>query len=143
MAQTTSQLNKPSIKDRVMGAASAGTERGSELKSEAADAARHSPEAARKQVEGNPIAAGVLAFAAGLVVAALVPETPPEQRLGRSIQPHLETAATEVGQVAHDGVAELQPKAREAVEHVKQQAQQSATTVKEDAQDSASSLESV
>ena len=141
MAQATSQLTKQSIKDRVMGTIG-GTERASELKSEVVDAARHSPETAREQVEGNPIAAGVLAFAAGLVVAALVPKTPQEQQLARSIQPHLETAATEAGQAARDGVAALEPKAREAAEHVKQQAQQSAAIVKEDAQDTASSLQS-
>jgi ElaB/YqjD/DUF883 family membrane-anchored ribosome-binding protein len=129
-----------SIKDRVMGTASSGTERASELKSEAMDAARHAPEAARQQVEGNPLAAGVLAFAAGLVVAALIPETPQEQEWARSVQPHLESAASEVGSVAQDSAAALQPKAREAAEHVKQQAQDSASTLKDDASDTASSM---
>jgi hypothetical protein len=131
-----------SIKDRVMGTANAGTDRASELTSEAVDAARHAPEAARQQVEGNPIAAGLLAFAAGLVVATVLPETPQEQQWARSIQPHLETAASEVGMAAQDSAAALEPKAREAAEHVKQQAQQSAENVKDDASEAAASLRS-
>jgi ElaB/YqjD/DUF883 family membrane-anchored ribosome-binding protein len=131
-----------SMKDRVMGTASSGTERASELTSEAVDAARQAPEAARHQVEGNPIAAGVLAFAAGLVVAALVPETQQEQRWANSVQPQLEAAASEVGMAAQDSAAALEPKAREAAEHVKQQAQQSAETVKDDAKDTADALRS-
>jgi ElaB/YqjD/DUF883 family membrane-anchored ribosome-binding protein len=131
-----------SIKDRVMGTASAGTDRASELTSDAVDAARHAPEAARQQFEGNPIAVGLLAFAAGLVVAALVPETPQEQEWARSLQPHLESAASEVGMAAQDSAAALQPKAREAAEHVKQQAQQSAESLKDDASDTAASLRS-
>ena len=106
------------------------------------DAAQQAPEAARHQVEGNPLAAGVLAFAAGLVVAALVPETEQEQRWASSVQPHLETAASEVGMVAQDSAAALEPKAREAAEHVKEQAQQSAEAVKDDAKDTADSLRS-
>ena len=131
-----------SIKDRVMGTASAGTDRASEMTSEAMDAARRAPDAARQQVEGNPRAAGLLAFAAGLVVAAVFPETSTEQQLARSVQPHLETAASEVGAAAQDSAEALKPAAREAAEHVKQQAQQSADSMKEDAKENAGSLRS-
>jgi len=122
-----------SIKDRVMGTAQGGSERASEMKDEAMDAARHAPEAARRQVEGNPLAAGLCAFAAGLVVAALIPETEKEQELVRAVQPKLESAASEMGSVAQDSAEALKPAAREAAEHVKQQAQQSAESVKDDA----------
>jgi len=131
-----------SIKDRVMGTANAGTERASEMKDDAIDAARRAPETARRQYEGNPLAAGLLAFAAGLVVAALLPETEQEQKLARSVQPHLESAASEVGTVAQDSAEALKPAAREAAEHVKQQAQQSAESTKEDARHAAQSVRS-
>ena len=129
-----------SIKDRVMGTANAGTQRASDMTSEAMDAARHAPETARRQVEGNPLAAGLCAFAAGLVVAALLPETEKEQEWARSAQPHLESAASEVGAVAQDSAEALKPAAREAAEHVKQQAQQSAQTAKDEASENAQSL---
>ena len=131
-----------SMKDRVMGTANAGTERASELKDEAVDAARHAPEVARQQYEGNPLAAGLLAFAAGLVVAAMVPETESEQHLARSVQPHLESAANEVGTAAQESAQALKPQAHEAAEHVKQQAQQSAEATKEDAKQTAQSVRS-
>jgi hypothetical protein len=129
-----------SIKERVMGTANAGTERASEIKDEAMHAAQQAPEAARRQFEGNPLAAGLLAFAAGLVVAALLPETEQEQKLARSVQPHLESAASEVGAVAQESAEALKPQAREAAEHVKQQAQQSAESAKEDAKQTAQSV---
>ena len=131
-----------SVKDRVMGSTNAGTERASEMKDEAMDAARRAPEAARRQYEGNPLAAGLLAFAAGLVVAALVPETEREQQLAQSVQPHLESAASEMGSAAQESAEALKPQAREAAEHVKQQAQESAETAKEDARQAAQSVRS-
>ena len=131
-----------SIKDRVMGTATAGTGRASEMKDEAMDAARRAPEAARHQVEGNPLAAGLLAFAAGLVVAAVLPETEKERELAPSVQPHLESAASEVGALAQDSTEALKPAAREAAEHMKQQAQQSGEAVKEDAKETAQSVRS-
>jgi ElaB/YqjD/DUF883 family membrane-anchored ribosome-binding protein len=131
-----------SIKDRVMGTAHDGTERAAELKDEALEAGRRAPQAARQQVEGNPLAAGLLAFAAGLVVAAVLPETDRERDFARSVQPHLESAASEVGAVAQDSAEALKPAAREAVEHVKQQAQQSGESVKDEAKESAQSVRS-
>jgi len=135
-----------SVKDRVMGSANAGTERASEMKDEAMDAAmdaaRRAPEAARRQYEGNPLAAGLLAFAAGLVVAALLPETEREQQLAQSVQPHLESAVSEMGSAAQESAEALKPQAREAAEHVKQQAQQSAESAKEDARHTAQSVRS-
>jgi ElaB/YqjD/DUF883 family membrane-anchored ribosome-binding protein len=131
-----------SVKDRVIGTADAGTERAQEMKDDAIDAARRAPQAAREQVEGNPLAAGLLAFAAGLVVAAVLPETGKERELARSVQPYLESAASEVGAVAQDSAEALKPAAREAAEHMKQQAQQSGEAVKEDAKHSAQSVRS-
>jgi len=131
-----------SIKDRVMGTAHDGTERATELKDDAMEAARYAPQAARQQVEGNPLAAGLLAFAAGLVVAAVMPETEKERELARSVQPHLESAASEMGAIAQDSAEALKPAAREAAEHVKQQAQQSGASVKEEAEETAQSVRS-
>jgi len=131
-----------SVKDRVMGTANAGTERASEMKEEAMQAARQAPETARRQVDGNPLAAGLLAFAAGLVVAALLPETEREHHLAQSVQPHLESAASEVGAAAQQGAEALKPQAQEAAQHVKEQAQQSAQSAKEDAQQTAHAVRS-
>jgi ElaB/YqjD/DUF883 family membrane-anchored ribosome-binding protein len=131
-----------SIKDRVMGTASDGGERVREMKDDALEAGRRAPEAARQQVEGNPLAAGLLAFAAGLVVAALLPETEKEQQLARSVQPHLESAASEVGAAAQESAEALKPAARDAAEHVREQTQRSGEAVQRDAKETAQSLRS-
>jgi len=122
-----------SVKDRVMGTAAGAGDQVSDLTSQAADAARHAPDAARQQVEGNPLAAGLLAFAAGLVVAALLPETSTEQALASNVQTTLEGAASELGTAAHDTVEALKPAAHDAADAVKEQARDSAQTVKADA----------
>ena len=128
-----------SVRERVMGTADSAGSATSRMVSEAAGKMGEAPDAARRQVEGNPLAAGVFAFAAGLVVAALLPETEREQEMAQRIQPQMEQMAGEVGQAAKDTAQHLQPAAQSAVEHVKDQAQESAAHVKDQAQQTAQS----
>jgi len=129
-----------SVKDKVMGTATGAGDQMSDVASHAADAARNAPDAARHQVEGNPLAAGLLAFAAGLVVAALLPETSTEQALATNLQPTLEGAASELGMAAQDTVEALKPAAHEAADAVKEQARDSAQSVKSEASHSSDAL---
>jgi len=122
-----------SVKDKVMGTAAGAGDQVSDLASHAADAARNTPDAARHQIEGNPLAAGLLAFAAGLVVAALLPETSAEQALAHNVQPTLEGAASELGMAAQDTVEALKPAAHDAADAVKAQTRNSAQTIKSEA----------
>ena len=126
-----------SMRERVMGTADSATTATSHMVTEAAGKVGDAPEVARRQVQGNPLAAGVLAFAAGLVVAAVIPETEREQEMAQRIQPQMEQVAGEVGRAAQDSAQHLQPAAQSAVEHVKDQAQESAGHVKDQAQQSA------
>ena len=123
-----------SVKERVMGTASSAGSTTSGMASSAAGAVGEAPEAARRQVEGNPLAAGAFAFAAGLVVAALLPETEREREVAQRIQPQVEQVASEVGKAAQESAQHLQPAAQEAATHVKEQAQQSAGQVRDEAQ---------
>ena len=126
-----------SMRDRVMGTADSASSATSHMVTEAAGKVGEAPDVARRQVQGNPLAAGVLAFAAGLVVAAVLPETEREQEMAQRIQPQMEQVAGEVGRAAQDTAQHLQPAAQSAVEHVKGQAQESAGHVKDQAQQSA------
>lgn len=116
-----------SARERVMGtAADAGAQ-----VSSAMDTVGEAPEMARRQVEGNPLAAGLFAFAAGLVVAALVPGTDTEQEAVAHLQPGMEQVAGEVSRVAQNVAEQVRPAAREAAEHLGDQVRESAGAVRE------------
>jgi hypothetical protein len=94
----------------------------------------------RRRAEGNPFAAGVIAFGVGWLVSSLIPASRPEEQLGAQIR---ETARDQAGAVkaAAAGVVEdLREPAKEAVEQVKQTAADSAGTVRDEATGQASGL---
>jgi len=131
------------LKERVMGVASDAT---SSVQSAAAtpaaaisESVREMPDVARRTAEGNPLAVGLVAFGAGLVMAALLPETRRETQLAEKLQPALEETASTVGESVQQSVEAIKPAARDAVAEVKQHAQESAGTVKAEAQDAAKS----
>lgn len=98
-----------------------------------ADGLRSGPQAVRGQTRGNPLAAGLVAFGGGLLVAALIPSTEAEQRtasqLAEQAAPVLDQArhaATEVtGQLkssAQDAASDLKDSAADAAGQVREQA---------------------
>lgn len=125
------------MKDRVMGVASDTPQQlsgaASNVASSAADTARGAPDTARRVTEGNPIAAGLVAFDAGLVIATLFPETRTEERLAETVQPQLEQLAFDAGQVTQDAAKALKPAVQHAADDLAHHAQDSVTTVKDQA----------
>ena len=97
-------------------------------------------EKTKQQVAGAPLAAGAMAFAAGLVVAVLLPETRREQALAENVQPMVEDMASTVSDAAQQGAQHLKPAAQDAAEAVKDQAQSAAESVKSQAQDAAATV---
>jgi len=84
----------------------------------AAETAQHAPEAIRRQTQGNPFAAGVIALGAGWLTASLLPETRSERRVMQKIQPGLESAARTVRDEATELAGELREPAKQAVGEV-------------------------
>jgi gas vesicle protein len=88
----------------------------------------------QRQTQGNPIAAGVVAFGLGLLVATLIPASEPERQAAEALQDTLEPLkdrALEAGQELKDQVQEA---ARDGVQHVKETATDAAQQVKDDTQ---------
>lgn len=105
--------------------------RASDVASSAADSIRHSPEFARRETRGNPLAAGAIALGAGWLVAGLVPESRQERKLVQRAEPKLaeaaSTAKSEGAAVAHEmrdeakeAAKELQDTTKDAARHVKE-----------------------
>jgi hypothetical protein len=117
------------VRDSVMGTASDSASSLSEVASGTRDQLQQMPDMARRQVEGNPIAVGVVAFGAGLVLAALIKPSAPERQLASAAQPGLERAAHELRRTGEELVGELEEPAREAVQSTSETAREAAQSV--------------
>ena len=155
-----------STKDRIMGSApdlgsardSAGSKVSdakasvSDAASSAGDAVTGSPALVRAKTQGNPLAAGLIAFGAGLLVASLIPTTEREQQAAATVKDNIEPLKDEVSAAAHqaadhlrepaqEAVASLKQTATDAVENTKQEGASAAAGVKSDAQDAAGTVQ--
>ena len=148
-----------SAKDSVMGSAgdAAGTtrDRAAQLGNEVTDTAgqvRDSAEQAaqtakhevRRRTEGNPLAAGVIAFGLGWLVSSLIPTTPVEEQMGGTIrdvgQDKLAPVKDEVTSAAREMADNLKEPAQQAAQSVKETAASAASTVKEEGTSQAQDL---
>lgn len=132
------------LKDRIMGsahsttdsmssAASGTTDKVGEFASSTADTVREAPRAVRRQTEGNPLAAGLVAFGAGWLVASLIPASRKEQELAVQAKDmaaeHLQPVAQQVREAATEVKDNLREPAQHAVESVRSTAGDATDTV--------------
>jgi gas vesicle protein len=122
-----------SVQDRMSGAASGVQHAASSVGDTATDTAYR----ARRQAQGNPLAAGLIAFGLGWLVSSLLPPSEKERQLAHQVKDQAQPAVQAVGQQAGQALSEmkdnLQQPAQEAVESVKQTASDAAGTVKDEA----------
>ncbi len=118
-----------SVKETVMGSADDLSRRAddaggqlSEHLSGAGEWAHQAPETARQGAQGNPLAAGLIAFGAGLLAAAIFPGTQTEAQVAQKVQEAAQPLADEAKQAGKELVSDLQPAAEEAVQQVKETA---------------------
>ena len=146
------------VKDRVMGSASdaAGSasdavhgvrDKASGVASSVGDTARsvgdtasHLPQAAKQKAQGNPLAAGVVAFGLGWLVSSLLPASRKEQELARTAKEQAAPLVEEAKGVAQDAASNLKETAQEAVSAVKDRATEAGETLRQDGKDAASDL---
>jgi hypothetical protein len=103
--------------------------------SAAADAVGEAPQSIRRGTQGNPLAAGLIAFGAGWLVSSLLPASDQERKLaGQATDLAREQLAPVAQQVAQDVQENLREPVQQAVESVRSEAADSASTVKEQAQ---------
>lgn len=115
--------------DTVSSAASAAA-------STVSDAATSAPRATRERVEGNPLAAGLVTFGLGWLIASLLPPSRQERRVAAQardqLSEHAQPVFEEVKGAAQQVTDELREPAKQAAESVKTRAQEAAGTVKEE-----------
>ncbi|WP_017572420.1 DUF3618 domain-containing protein [Nocardiopsis halotolerans] len=131
------------MRNRLMGASE---EKAGEMRhttNQAVGMARSMPERVEHGTQGNPIAAGLIAFGAGLLVASVISESRAEQRaaqrVGERAGPVIEPARQSVAESATHVKEQAMESAQAAGEHLKGSASESARTTGEHARDEAKS----
>ncbi|MEV4481749.1 DUF3618 domain-containing protein [Micromonospora coxensis] len=120
--------------DKVMGTAQHAREAGgqhasstahrtTDALSSAGQHARDLPRASRERTEGNPLAAGLIAFGVGLLASSLIPSSGREQeitgRLKQQAQAHSGQLGRQAADLAHQAQNNLRGPAQQAAEAVK------------------------
>jgi uncharacterized protein YjbJ (UPF0337 family) len=137
-----------SVRRTVMGSPNAGgggmgasmstarglSDRAGEAAGSAAEQIREAPEMLRQNVEGNPLAAGIIAFGAGMLFGSIVPPTSPEKRMASSMAEGLQPVVEQAQGAAQELRSGVQESVQNAAEALKDQAQGAAQNVKEQAQ---------
>jgi len=125
------------IKDAVMGKAEQVSSSTTGTAEHLAEATRSTAGTVKQKAEGNPLATGLLAFAAGWLVSSLLPATAKEKELARAAQDKVRESGVldEAGRMAGEIKAGMQEPLHESMEHVKEAAAEAAAAVKDDAQE--------
>ena len=147
------------LKDRVMGTAagvkdSAGSAAGSAtsgvgdaahgVAGSASSVASGTKDSVVSHTEGNPMAAGVIAFGIGWLMSSLMPVTAKEQQAAAALvdtaKEHGQPIADQAKQAASEVASTMQDKAQDAAQSVKETAQESAANVTDEAKGSAQTV---
>lgn len=137
------------LKEKVMGTtADAASSTGQGLSTAASsvgDSASSAAAAARRGAEGNPLAAGVIAFGVGWLISSLLPASRPERQVATKVkdevQPALQPAAQQAGEALSEVKDNLREPAQQAAQSLRATAADAAENVKQDARSSASEVE--
>jgi Protein of unknown function (DUF3618) len=129
----------------VSDAASSAAGTVSDAASTAVGAVQQAPDAIVRQTQGNPLAAGLIAFGVGWLVSSLLPASEKEKQLAQqaetAIRENKDALLEPAKQVAQEVGEQLKPAAQQAVESVKATAQDAATTVAEEGKSAAADVQ--
>ncbi|MEC5179200.1 DUF3618 domain-containing protein [Arthrobacter sp. CG_A4] len=129
------------VKEKVMGAAdhaagnahSATGSAGGHL-SDAGSAIGDAPTQVKTKTQGNPLAAGLIAFGAGLFVSSLIPASQKEREAADALKTAAEPLTAELTEAAKSVADGLKEPAQAAMENLKATAGDAAEHVKADGQ---------
>jgi gas vesicle protein len=113
--------------------------------SSAMDAVHQAPDTLQRQAQGNPLAAGMIAFGLGWLVSSLLPTSEKEKQLAAqaesAVKEHSQPIVDQAKNVAQEIGDNLKPMAQDAVESVKSTAQEGVQAVKSEGQSAAQDVQ--
>ncbi|SDL83058.1 Protein of unknown function [Arthrobacter sp. ov407] len=122
------------VKDKIMGTADEATGSVGATIADAGSAVGDAPHKVAVKTQGNPLAAGLIAFGAGLLVSSLIPPSAKEREAAEALKSAAEPVTTQLTEAAQDVAQGLQEPAQEAMENVKTTAADAVENVKEEGQ---------
>ncbi|MET7960749.1 DUF3618 domain-containing protein [Micromonospora zamorensis] len=109
------------------------------------DEARSLGHQSREQAQGNPVAAGLVAFGVGLLAASLIPPSGRERQLaGRArtmVSEHSDELREQASQVGHQMQDNLREPAQQAAQSVRSSAQQGVSAVRDQGRSAAGQVQ--
>ena len=112
---------------------------------QAKHAVQQAPDTIVRQAQGNPLAAGLIAFGVGWLVSSLLPASERERQLAQqaesAVREHKDELLAPAKQAAQEVGEQLKPAAQQAVQEVKSTAQDAAQTVKQEGQSAAQDVQ--
>ena len=125
------------VKEKVMGSSQDARHAAGGTVQDVRDSVREAPHAVAERTQGNPLAAGVIAFGAGMLAATLFPVTDAERRAGRQIKDNAGDLTDRAKEMAQDVKDDLSGSVHRAADEVKGTASDAAQTTREQAAQSA------
>lgn len=122
------------VKDKVSGSGGDASSAAQARLSAAGDTVANAPGAAKEKTRGNPLAAGLIAFGAGMLISGLIPASQKEQDAVSGLQDNLEPLKAKATEAAKEMGDSLKGQAQEAVESVKATATEGVDNVKAEGQ---------
>jgi hypothetical protein len=132
-----------SLRERVMGspADGSGLRGAGDSLSSAAGSAKETvsaaPQAVRSQTQGNPLAAGLIAFGVGMLLSSLAPASDTEQQVAAGAESKAKELAEPLKQTGQQLAQDMKQPVQEAVERVKSTATDAASETAEQAKSAA------
>lgn len=99
----------------------------SDAASSVTDAASNAPHAVRRQTQGNPLAAGLIAFGVGWMLSSLAPATSAEKQVAAKVEDKAGELAEPLKQQAQEMAGELKEPLQQATEQIKSTASDAAS----------------
>jgi len=108
--------------------------------SDAGQAVSAAPDQVKAKTAGNPLAAGLIAFGAGMLVSSLIPASQKEREAADQLKTAAQPLAAQVTDAAKTMAQDLKEPAQEAMENVKATATDAAQNVKTEGQTAATDV---
>ena len=123
-----------------MGTASDAADTGQRVAGSIGDTVSDAPTAVARKAQGSPIAAGLMAFGAGLLVSSMLPASRAEQQAAQAVRDTAQPLVDDIADTAKEIAGNLQEPAQHALAEVKTTATEAAGTVRDEASTAAADV---
>ncbi|MFJ4029892.1 DUF3618 domain-containing protein [Paenarthrobacter sp. NPDC089989] len=127
--------------DDVQNAAGNAAHQAHDAAADVASSIGETPQVITRKTQGSPIAAGLIAFGAGLLVSALIPPSEKEREAAQAVKEAAQPLTEELSHAAKEVAEHLKEPATEAVQNVKETATEAAANVKDEGQAAAADVQ--